>query len=718
MSDKKGKSPLGVVLALSLDIGKTGKVVTGTWEAGWSGTGQSELVRKIAADFATLKDTLTRVGRALAPEAQPPVPETRRAPLAERFSALSGKADTLTGRTVSNAPEPREAFRRDIQAATIEAGTLESDIAAAIRKGELQDCVITHATPAQVTTGEKILLARITARASSGAPVRMVRAGKEVTEVAFDNPGGGQNFQLEAAATDTHKAASLRVAVNVVRPTRVVTWSPPKTIVWGTKLTVGSLKASATGEGLELVLTPEDGILPVGDAVELRIEAPRLLSKPSWETGVASAMVKVTPAPCNLTWVLPAKLAVTTTVTAKLLGAKLGAGDGALAVTAPAGGVFAATGPGQTVTLVAAATATHASATLTGTVEVVRGVPELSWKTPKPVVLNTKLSGTQLNPGVVPNSLRKALVFAPPADAEMTVLGAQTLKVSFPGDAKWEPAAAEVRLVVVANADQLRGGTDALAGKGWTKPVGGVAKDRLDAWEKDDGKDPKSLKMMGQRLMRELSGMTAEEIETHMTSEMGNDPQSARTDQGGVRPCVIWTFANGLQVRYKSNGDQHNPGAKMFCIEARTSGGASANLGEVAFKVSADGNPAAKGRASIDVPNGVGDDDYKTGVARATHLFCRPKDVQVITWDPPTELEAGTMLTREVHLNAVALGGVAVGYARGDGIAVAVGHKLPAGQVTALTAAAAATDRYEAGTKTVNIRVKAAPPPRKRGDKK
>ncbi len=715
MSDKKGKSALGIVLALSLDIGKQGKVATGSWEAGWSGTGQSQLVQDIVNDFSVLKATLTRVGTALAPGADPAVPATRHAPLAERFATLSRTAEALTQTKVANAPDPRAAFREQIQTAITDATALEDDIAAAIRRGERQDTVITHTAPAQVITNTPIVLAMIGASASSGAPVRMVRGKESVTQVAFANPGDGQAFLLEADATDTHKAASLRVAVKVVRPTRVVTWSPPREIVWGTKLTVSSLKASASGEGEPLALTPEDGILPVGEAVALRIDAPRALRSPTWESGFATATVKVTPAPCNLTWTLPTSLTVTETVTPKLLGAKLGAGEGGLSVTAPPGGKFAATGKDQTVTLVAAATATHAGASLTGTVAVTRGTPGLSWKPPQPVTINTKLAATQLNAAIVPTTLKNALVYAPATDTEMTALGAHTLKVSFPGDAHWEPAAAEVRLVVLANADQVKGSKDALGGKGWTKPVGGVAKDRLDAWEGDDGKDPKSLKMMGQRLMRALNAMTAEELIAQLGEELADNPESTRTDQPGLRPNTIWSFKNGLQVRYKSNGDQHNPGVPLFCIEVRTSAGPSASLGDVAFKVSAEGNPAAKGRADTAVPGGTDDADYKGGVARATHLFCRPKDPQVVTWDPPAELEANTVLTSEAHLNASALGGAAIAYERvADAMAVVPGNKLPPGQMTAVKAIAAATKRYDAGEKTVNIQVKAAPPVKKR----
>ena len=73
------------------------------------------------------------------------------------------------------------------------------------------------------------------------------------------------------------------------------------------------------------------------------------------------------------------------------------------------------------------------------------------------------------------------------------------------------------------------------------------------------------------------------------------------------------------------------------------------------------------------------------------------------------------MLTSEAHLNASARGGAAIAYERVAGaMAVVPGNKLPPGQVTALKAIAAATKRYDAGEKTVNIQVKAAPPVKKR----
>ncbi len=66
MSDRKKKSALGIALALSLDIGKTGKVKTGTWEAGWSGSGQSESVKGLKSGYDTLVQHLKTIDDGLA----------------------------------------------------------------------------------------------------------------------------------------------------------------------------------------------------------------------------------------------------------------------------------------------------------------------------------------------------------------------------------------------------------------------------------------------------------------------------------------------------------------------------------------------------------------------------------------------------------------------------------------------------------------------------
>ncbi len=704
MSQAKGKSALGIVLALSLDIGKTGKVKTGTWEAGYSGTGQSELVKGLKKDYDALVQHLKTIDAGLLK-----TPVSRAKPLQTRRETLAKAMKALETRVVDNVESERDQMRDDIATETEAAEALIVAIDQATELGEKPVPVITYTAPTGVTTQTEITLSSLNAAAEPAAPLTLVRGTEKTELVRFARPGEGQKFRIDAAETDTHQAGSVTVTVAVGLPRRAITWTPPKEIVWGTRLTLKTLGATATGEGDGLVLDPPDGILAAGEAVPLTITAPGARDK--WLEGTATATVKVTLAPRSIDWVLPPKLPVTQKLTPEFLQASVSAGAGAFTVTAPAGGKFVAVGQGQTVTIVVATTKTHDTASKSGTVETVKAVPKLTWAAPKPVVVGTSLSDTQLNARIVPDSLKTSLVYDPADGTGLPTAGTQFLRVRFAGDALHEPARADVRLLVAASEETKRGSEAMRDGSAWKKPTTGKAGQRVKEWEDDDGSDPDSLKMMGQRLMREIGAMTPEELNAHLDALQQKTPDSGRTTQGGTYPNTIWTFDNGLQIRYKSNGDMHNPGTPMFCIEARTSEGPSAGGGDIAFKVTSEGVPAAKGPGDTKVPDDIDDEDdvaaFQSGAARTTHLFCRPKEKQVIVWNPPAEVPAGTQMTAELHLNAEVLGGAEKKFYRGDGTLVSVGNKLPPGSTQTLKVVVAATKRYEAGEATATIRVAA-----------
>lgn len=704
MSQAKKKSALGIVLALSLDIGRTGKVKTGTWEAGYSGTGQSESVKGLKKDYDALVTHLKSIDAGLLT-----TPATRAKPLQTRRETLAEAMQELETRIVANDETERDRMREDIATQTKVAEALIVAIEQATGLGEKPVPVITYTAPTGVTTQTEITLSSLNAAVQPAAPLTLFRGTEKTALVRFGKPGEGQKFRIDAAETDTHQAGSVTVTVAVSLPRRVITWTPPKEIVWGTRLTPKTLGATATGQGGDLVLDPADGMLAVGEAVSLTITAPGERDK--WLEATATANVKVTLAPRSIDWVLPPKLPVTQKLTPEFLQASVSAGAGAFTVTAPVGGKFVAVGQGQAVTIVVAATKTHATASKSGTVETVKAVPKLSWAAPKPVVVGTSLSGTQLNAKIVPDSLKTGLVYDPADGTDLPTVGTRFLRVRFAGDALHEPAGAEVRLLVVASEETKRGSEAMRDGSAWKKPTAGKAGERVKEWADDDGSDPNSLKMMGQRLMREIGTMTPEELNAHLDALQKKTPGSGRTTQGGTYPNTIWTFGNGLQIRYKSNGDMHNPGKPMFCMEARTSEGPSAGGGDVAFKVTSEGIPAAKGPGDTKVPDDIDNADateaFQSGAAQTTHLFCRPKEKQVIVWNPPAEVPAGTQMTDALHLNAQVLGGAEKKFYRGDGTPVSVGNKLPPGSTQTLKVVVAATKRYEAGEATATIRVAA-----------
>jgi len=213
---------------------------------------------------------------------------------------------------------------------------------------------------------------------------------------------------------------------------------------------------------------------------------------------------------------VPASLSVAQRVTPELLKATVSTGNGTLLVTAPAGGTFTAVGDAVDVTVSVAESATHGAASRTQKVKVVKGVPKLTWATPKSALVGDKLKTGQLNAAIEPTTLKPSLVYTPAVGTDLTTAGNMFLRVSFAGDDKFEPVSREVRLQVVAN-EELQRGSDAMCdGSAWKKPTTGEAGKKVKEWEDDDGSDPKSLKMMGQKLMAEINQMTAEELNAHL----------------------------------------------------------------------------------------------------------------------------------------------------------------------------------------------------------
>jgi hypothetical protein len=174
---------------------------------------------------------------------------------------------------------------------------------------------------------------------------------------------------------------------------------------------------------------------------------------------------------------------------------------------------------------------------------------------------------------------------------------------------------------------------------------------------------------------------------------------------------MIWILPNGLQVRYKPNGDgQDGRTDPMFCVEGRRTD--KAGFGEEptdsAFKLMLNGEPAPIGPSDTQLTSfatsatdTVGknlDRQAMSASCKMTHIYCPKMQDQVITWTGlgagPGSLTAGAALTSG-HLNATALGGVVPTYVEGTA-AVTVGQVLAKGKHT-LHAVTDETDRYKPG---------------------
>lgn len=421
---------------------------------------------------------------------------------------------------------------------------------------------------------------------------------------------------------------------------------------------------------------------------------------------------KPPPTPREITWTLKPAWTVGELLDATAIGLAVSAGPANAVLVAPVAGKLA---KGGTLTVSAKAVAAEgfAEAVKTAQVSVAKLQPRIRWRAPYPVVKGTKLGGGQLDAAIDPTGL--ALVYTPAANTAMNEVGDKVLKVAFAGDDGHETAAAQVTLKVLANATRLAeeiGTAAMLSGRGFKPPSHPKAQEALDNWNKSDPTDKSSPRGQAKEIMDNIHGKTPDELLDYMRKVPGADEWlNDRNDKGNLRkyPNFVWKLPNGLQVRYKPNGDgQNGLEEPMFCIEMKRTDIAdySTKPDQTALKVMPNGDAAPYGPTDMDLPD-LGSEELNSRAEQTaiglTHLFCAKPLDQVITWADPPSLEVGAALEAK-HLAATALGGVVPGYTRIGAGEVKIGDVLPAG-THRLLASAAKTLRYKAGTKEVAITV-------------
>ena len=175
-------------------------------------------------------------------------PVSRVKPLQDRRAGLVKAMADLESRVVSNDESERDRMREDIGTQTEVATTLIADIGQAVERGEKPVPDITYTAPVGVTTQTEITLLTLKAATTSDATLRLVRGNQPTGTVQFARAGGGQKFRLEVDETDAWQAKAETIAVDVGLPTRKITWTPPKEIAWGTRITIESPEG-ARGRG-------------------------------------------------------------------------------------------------------------------------------------------------------------------------------------------------------------------------------------------------------------------------------------------------------------------------------------------------------------------------------------------------------------------------------------------------------------------------------------
>lgn len=483
---------------------------------------------------------------------------------------------------------------------------------------------------------------------------------------------------------------------------QTITWANPADITWGTALSGAQLNAVREPEdGGSLSYSPKEGaVLDVADGVVLKVTA---AATEKYEEASATVTINVRKAPQTITWNKPASIPYGTRLSDAQLNATRKPDDGGKLSYEPGLGTVPDAGRAVALKVTAAATDRYEEATKQVAITIEKLVTVIEWSDPASVTKNTKLSGAQLNATCKVGDASK-LVYDPPANTTVTTVGTNWLSVSHPDTVNYIASRKYVALMVYQSAKAREGFDSMLSGQlGSGTPVwktSTITPDQqtvIDNWDKDVGK----MKTQGKELMSSMRSMTGPELKAHMDTVVSN-VATDHTLQSGTYPNHIWKLPNGLQVRYKPNGDQFNPGVPMFAIEGRTSTGFSGSQGDIAFKLMPNGEPAPKGPGATNSPGSMSSSqaqDFRRGTCEATHLKCSPKVDPVIEWSDPDPIDFGTELSdRELNARQVF----------GDGkmrYAPALKTRLDAGADQPLTLSVAASNRFNAATKQVKITV-------------
>ena len=560
--------------------------------------------------------------------------------------------------------------------------------------------IVSAMPAAPVIRGTALTAAMFSAVPSAGGGVVVMSQPVPATAAAV----GPLTVVLALAAAGNHAAAPpVSHVINVLLPKRVITWTPPASHVYAAPLDLVTLGASATGLGGDPVLSyPQGPLAVVQTGINLKITAPGLAGE--WDAAEETATVAVTPAPRTLTATAPARAFKTgAVVKASHLVATASAGDEEATVTSPAGGKLLVVGGAVDVVLDLPA-GNYAAATATVQVQVEPGRPKLTLtSTATTVVQNTQVATTWLTAAIEPDTLAGSLVFKPALGTALAHLGPATISVEFLGDANFlRVRPVEVRLAICKNADVKQGSDDMLdatKARAAIKPMYIDAKttELLTNWATDVG----GVATTGRKVMEDIKNMTSDELVKYM------DKRTGRRTAGKSSDDQLWELGNGLQVRYKANGDAFHP-SKHFCMEV-SKVAKSAGPQDIAFKVTLGGMPGPVGREVV-FPAGVAGTtpraDYVNGVLDMTHPRVLAKRKPEIDWPlaDGAEIYAGENIDATVW-TATSL--LPVSYRVGrNPTPFNPGDKLLAPGATEIHAVTEPTDKYDVGRVTRRITVK------------
>lgn len=378
--------------------------------------------------------------------------------------------------------------------------------------------------------------------------------------------------------------------------------------------------------------------------------------------------------------------------------------------------------PGRKILLTAGPTTNYKPAEKEVEVVVEKDSPTISWRTPSPILKNVALTTKTLNAKLFDSFktlLSEALTYVPAAGTSFPAAGSQTVVAKYAGNANRKAATdVSVTIKVMENVGDL-GKEAALSGAALQEPTLATHKKIMEKWETDDS--PKSLKKQSQKVMNDIQDMTADELKDYMDKFIasGGDGEGGRkVIQGsGDNENQIWCLNNGLQVRYKPQGKVQPPSdvrAPMFCVEAKINNEPnepSANGDDVVFKLTSNGQPGPYGPAQTNLCDGVPSNlqsglnkQYMNAACATTHLKCKTKEEQVITWGDPPDLTEGDALG-DASLNPTAQDKTALVFTNANGDVLTKATVLPAGAGQVLRVKGKRTLRYLASANFVEVKI-------------
>lgn len=243
------------------------------------------------------------------------------------------------------------------------------------------DQTITWANPADITYGTALSASQLNATVtvpSGGTAAGALTYAPAVPTIL--DAGASQALKVDVAATPNYNAASKTVSINVLKADQTITWAALAPITYGTKLGAAQFNATVSVPGPSaagaLSYNYADQALLGANSYNVTVTA---AATANYNVASVTQVLVVNKANQIITWSTPADITYGTPLSVAQLNATVAGVTGGSAVGgltySPAAGEVLNAGPGQTLTVVAIATADYNSASASVPINVLKATP-------------------------------------------------------------------------------------------------------------------------------------------------------------------------------------------------------------------------------------------------------------------------------------------------------------------------------------------------------